>query len=237
MVDICEMRGVNKQYRGHVILDDMNLTVAEHEMVAITGRSGSGKTTVLNMLGLLEQPDSGQVRLFDRGGLRPQSAGANKLRRRHLGYLFQNFALIDNASVEQNLSIALSYVKGSRHAKQERIAQALSRVGLPHAESRKVYELSGGEQQRIAIARIMLKPCELILADEPTGSLDAENRDGVVELLAQMNSDGKTIILVTHDPEVARRCARVISLDDHSASVPEMAPISSHTQPPQGTHR
>jgi putative ABC transport system ATP-binding protein len=213
MPAICKMQDVQKSYRGHVVLDGLTFTVFKGEMVAITGCSGAGKTTVLNLLGILEKPDRGVVSLFGRSGLRPGSASAKKLRRKRLGYLFQNFALIDNASVEYNLRVALAYSGATRRDRTRRIENALGQVGLPGAEGRKVYELSGGEQQRVAIARILLKPCDLVLADEPTGSLDAGNRDGVINLLMQMNARGQTIVLVTHEPEVASQCSRVFQLE------------------------
>jgi putative ABC transport system ATP-binding protein len=198
----------------------MNLTVHAGEMVAIAGESGSGKTTVLNILGLLESPDSGTLRLFGEPAPRIRSAEANRLLRTRLAYLFQNFALIDNATVEYNLRIAQTYVKGTSADKKARRRDALRRVGLAAAENRKPYTLSGGEQQRVAIARILLKPCELVLADEPTGSLDSTNRDAVLQMLLDLKAAGKTIVIVTHDPVVAQACSRVVNLSNGSVVVP-----------------
>lgn len=192
----------------------MDLKVLEGEMVAITGKSGSGKSTLLNILGLLESADHGTVHLFGEDCLRVRSKDASHLLRLRLGYLFQNYALIDNETVDYNLRIAQAYTKGSRKKKQEIKVEALRRVGLANASKRKVYELSGGEQQRVAIARLLLKPCDLVLADEPTGSLDAVNREEVLRMLHDLNDTGKTIIVVTHDERVAGTCSRVIELPD-----------------------
>jgi putative ABC transport system ATP-binding protein len=212
MKAVCEMVAVSKSYRGRTVISDMNLTVSDGEMVAVTGKSGSGKTTVLNILGLLEVPDRGSVRLFGERSPRPRSSKANELLRWRLAYLFQNCALIDNETVDYNLQVALAYAKGSSREKRQRKAEALERVGLTKAGAKKVYELSGGEQQRVAIARILLKPCDLVLADEPTGSLDAQNRDEVLRMLRELNASGKTMLIVTHDERVTESCDRIIQL-------------------------
>ncbi|WP_275292350.1 ABC transporter ATP-binding protein [Amycolatopsis sp. La24] len=210
----CELRGVRKQYAAH--LDDFALRVEPGEFTALTGASGAGKSTVLNLLGLLESPDGGEVRLFGERAPRPRSRAANLLRRNRLGYLFQNFALIDNETVEHNLEIALTYAQRGT-PKQDRIKEALAQVGLRRSEHRKIHSMSGGEQQRVAVARLLLKPCDLVLADEPTGSLDAKNRDRVLDLLQKLNEAGKTIIVATHDEAVAGRCSRVVDLSAREA--------------------
>jgi putative ABC transport system ATP-binding protein len=194
------------------VLQDVNLSVAEGEMIAITGASGSGKTTILNTIGMLEQPDEGNIKLFGEEIPRPRSSRANRLLRKRIAYLFQNFALIDNATIDTNLDIPLAYSSKSKTEKRRLKLEALSRVGLDLSLKQKIHELSGGEQQRVAIARVMLKPCDLILADEPTGSLDANNRDEILKLLQQLNANGKTLIIVTHDPAVAQACSRTIHL-------------------------
>ncbi|WP_199199171.1 ABC transporter ATP-binding protein [Amycolatopsis sp. CA-128772] len=210
----CELREVRKQYGERRVLDGFSLGVEPGEFVALTGASGAGKSTVLNLFGLLDAPGSGAVRVLGRAAPGPHTRAANRLRRSHLGYLFQNFALIDSESVAHNLGIALTYADRGV-PKRERIADALERVGLPGAEHRKIHSLSGGEQQRIAVARLLLKPCDIVLADEPTGSLDTENRDIVLALLRELNKAGKTIIVATHDDAVARNCSRVIEVAGH----------------------
>ncbi|UYZ11624.1 ABC transporter ATP-binding protein [Brevibacillus sp. WF146] len=212
MNTVCELVDVSKRYQDHVVLDQIHLQVCEGEMLAITGKSGSGKTTVLNIMGLLEKPSSGTVNLFGENSPRIGSAQANKLLQTRIAYLFQNYALIDDATVDENLEIPLLYSKAARKEKQKRKMDALEKVGLDIPLKQKIYGLSGGEQQRVAIARILLKPCELILADEPTGSLDADNRNEIVKLLQGLNQEGKTIVIVTHDPYVAEACDRIVTL-------------------------
>jgi putative ABC transport system ATP-binding protein len=212
MKNICELVNVNKSYLDNVVLDNVNMSIAQGEMVAITGKSGAGKTTLLNVIGLLEKPDSGVVRLFDQVSPPINSRSANKLLRTRLSYLFQNYALIDDANVDYNLEIPLTYVKKNRQQKQEMKLNALEKVGVNITLKQKIHELSGGEQQRVAIARILLKSSELILADEPTGSLDADNRNEIMRILKELNKAGQTIIIVTHDQYVAEVCDRVMNL-------------------------
>lgn len=207
----CELLGVCMQYGDRRVLDNFDLQIEAGESVALTGASGAGKSTVLNIIGLLDAPDAGEVRILGKKAPKPRTRAANRLRRSHLGYLFQNFALIDNESVAHNLDIALTY-SGRAASRQRRIAEALAQVGLSGSENRKVFSLSGGEQQRVAVARLLLKPCDIVLADEPTGSVDAENRDIVLGLLRTMNQSGKTIVIATHDDVVAGSCSRVVNL-------------------------
>jgi putative ABC transport system ATP-binding protein len=216
---VCELIGVGKSFDGRAVIRDLDLVVEPGEMLAITGPSGSGKSTLLNMIGLLEKADRGEVRLFGERGLRVGSRKATRILRYRLGYLFQNFALVDGDSVDANLQIAQAYAKGSREARKEARAAALQAVGLANTGGQKVYQLSGGEQQRVAIARLMLKPCDLVLADEPTGSLDAANADVVIQMLCDINAQGKTMVVVTHDDRVAAMCQRTITLPDpHGAA-------------------
>ncbi|MGC8628122.1 MAG: ABC transporter ATP-binding protein [Acidimicrobiales bacterium] len=213
MATVCELKGVLKRYGGRVVLAGTDLVVRAGEMVAVTGPTGSGKTTLLNIIALLEAPDVGRVRLFGKGAPAPGSRGATHLRRNRLSYLFQNYALIDNETVGYNLRVAQEYVVGRRDKKRRDRAGALERVGLSSdVAQKKVFELSGGEQQRVAIARLLLKPSELVLADEPTGSLDSANRDAVLVMLREMNEAGKTLVIVTHDPTVAAACTREVRL-------------------------
>lgn len=213
MPNICELINVSKSYGRRLVIDNLSMAIQKGEMVAITGKSGSGKSTILNMVGLLEKPDSGIVQVYNEKNPPIGSGRANRLRRNTISYLFQNFALIDHATVDDNLEIPLIYTKHNRKAKQEMKHSVLERVGLNISLKQKIHELSGGEQQRVAIARILLKPCELILADEPTGSLDADNRKEILAILQGLHQEGKTIIIVTHDDIVAEACSRIIRLD------------------------
>ena len=212
MPPVVELIDVSKRFGRHVVFVNLNVSVEAGEMVAIMGKSGSGKTTLLNIIGLLERADSGEVKLFGKPSPRIGTGQATRLLRKKICFLFQNFALIDDETVDYNLEIPLIYAKKTRKEKQELKVAALKRVGLDNDLKRRVYELSGGEQQRVAIARILLNPCDLILADEPTGSLDAENRDEVLRLLKELNQAGKTILIVTHDEYVAGRCDRIVKL-------------------------
>jgi putative ABC transport system ATP-binding protein len=217
---VCELIGVGKSYAGHAVVSGIDLAVMPGEMVAITGKSGSGKSTLLNVIGLLETADQGEAQLFGEPSPRVGSAKATRMLRFKLGYLFQNFALIDGESVDYNLRIAQAYTKGLRSGRQEARRSALRAVGLSNsADGQKVYQLSGGEQQRVAIARLMLKPCDLVLADEPTGSLDTTNADLVLAMLRALNAGGKTMIIVTHDDRVAAVCDRVVALPDPRSAI------------------
>jgi len=209
---VCEVSGMSKGYRSGPVLDGLDLRIGAGEMVAIVGPSGSGKSTLLNIIGLLESVDSGSLSLFGTAAPSVRSAAAKRLLRKRLAYLFQNYALIDSETVESNLKIAQEFTGGSRSAKRRQRHEVLGRVGLAGAGARRIYELSGGEQQRVAIARVLLKPCDLVLADEPTGSLDTDNRDLVLGMLGDLNAAGKTIVVVTHDPVVAAACTRVVAL-------------------------
>lgn len=178
-MSIIELKNIEKKYGEKKVLDNISLEINEGDLVAITGESGKGKSTILNIVGLLEIPDGGQVSICGEANIKPNSSKASKMLRSNISHLFQNFALIDEETVDNNLLVALKYVKLSKKEKANKINEALKRVGLEGFEKRRIYELSGGEQQRVAIARVMLKPSKIVLADEPTGSLDETNRDKI----------------------------------------------------------
>ena len=203
-----EIKNLNKKFNDKVIFNNLNLTIEDGEMLAISGASGSGKTTLLNILGKLDKEYDGNI-IIDNKNLKTITQ-TNYLRNT-IGYLFQNYALADNLTVTRNLDFSLKY---SDDKSLEAKENALEMVGLDPKEylNKKIYTLSGGEQQRVALARLFLKPCSIILADEPTGSLDVKNRDVVLEILRKMNEHGKTVIVVTHDPYVLTVCDRVIKL-------------------------
>ena len=207
-----QLENITKTIGKKVILENLSLKINQGDLVAIVGKSGSGKSTLLNLLGLIDGDYSGYYEIFGQKNVPVNSAKSQAIIREHISYLFQNFALIDNETVEYNLMLALKYVKLSKKDKVQKIEEILERVGLSSTLHQKVSELSGGEQQRIAVARAILKPSQLLLADEPTGSLDPENRDLVLNFLLDMNEEGKTVIIVTHDIYVAQQCHRVIEL-------------------------
>lgn len=193
-----------------MVLRDFSLTVQEQEFVAIIGESGSGKSTLLNIIGMLEGYDSGDVLLFGQKAPAPFSRKAQKLIRSKMGFVFQNYGLLEDRTVAANLKVIIPFTR--RKGINQTIENALDTVGLRGFEKRKTMTCSGGEQQRAALARLMVKPCSLILADEPTGSLDPENRDSVIRLFKQFQKDGKTIVVVTHDMEFARNADRIVRI-------------------------
>lgn len=208
-----KLKNITKKYGAKVIFKDFSINIDEGEFVAIMGESGCGKSTLLNIMGLLESADKGEVYIDGESNIKPQSKKAIKIIRNKISYLFQNFALVDEDTVYNNLLLALKYVKGERKSK---INTALYSVGLAGYEKKRIYQLSGGEQQRVALARIILKPSKIILADEPTGSLDPANRDVIMNILRKIHQQGKTVIIVTHDPNVAEQCDRVIRINGES---------------------
>lgn len=208
---VVKLNGINKSFDDLPVLKNLTLKIDKGEMVAIVGHSGSGKSTLLNIMGLLEKKTSGDLEVLGNLNVKPFSRKGIKLLRNHIGFLFQNYALLDDKTVEYNLAIAVD--KGFCRVSVDDINKSLKIVGLEGFNNKKIYQCSGGEQQRVAIARLLLKKSSLIFADEPTGSLDEDNRNSIVELLKNLNQEGKTIVVVTHDPYVASQCHRVINLD------------------------
>ncbi len=188
---LIKINKLSKSFQEKKVLNEVSFHVQKGSFFAITGKSGCGKTTLLNILGKLEDPDSGEIIIDGKklNEIRQKEYFANEV-----AFLFQNFALIERKTVKQNLTIIR---KGART--EVTIEEALRKVGLEDKENCKVYKLSGGEQQRVALARVMMKKSKMILADEPTGSLDVENADLVMDVLRELVDHGKTVIMVTHD--------------------------------------
>ncbi len=200
-----EFVNVSKAFGDKTLLSNFNLSIPDGEFVVFAGKSGCGKTTLLNMIGGLEKPDSGQL-IVD---------GVDLYKRRNktdyftykVGFLFQNFALIEDRTVAQNLNLVQKKARSGME-----LTEILATLGIQDKLKEKVYKLSGGEQQRVALARLMFKQCDIILADEPTGSLDNENAKMVIDILHKMNDMGKTIILVTHSEAIIRAEKNIIML-------------------------
>lgn len=204
------IKNIFKKYGDNVIFSDFNLTVNKGDMISISGKSGSGKSTILNIIGLLDYFDSGEVSIDGNINVDINSKEAMLLRRDKIGYLFQSYALIEDESIYKNLELSLRYEKISKSEKIKKMSKVLHDVRLEKDLSEKIKKLSGGEKQRVAIARLMLKDYEILLADEPTGSLDEANRDIILSLLKREHEKGKTIIIVSHDNYVKNFCDRSV---------------------------
>ncbi|WP_425448352.1 putative bacteriocin export ABC transporter [Dethiothermospora halolimnae] len=212
-MELLKLEDITKSFGKVTVLSDINISVKEGEMIAIVGASGSGKTSLLNIIGLISRKDEGNLYIYNHKNPQINSKKAMLLRRNKIGYLFQNYGLVDDETVLWNLKLALTYKKLNKREKNKRINNLISDFGFTNLKKKKIYQLSGGEQQRVAIMRLILQESDLILADEPTGSLDEQNRDLVISLLKKLNKQGKTVIIVTHDNYVASQCRRTINLD------------------------
>lgn len=200
-----QIQGVSKTFAGKSLFENLSLQIETGDFVIFSGPSGCGKTTLLNMVGALEPLDAGQI-LVDGQDITKKRNQLDYFRTK-IGFLFQNFALVDHKTVRQNLEIVQKRYRSGRT-----IEEVLSAVGLEEKVDKKVYMLSGGEQQRVALARLMLKKCDIILADEPTGSLDQANAERVMTILQELNASGKTVILVTHDEAIKKQGNRLVEL-------------------------
>ncbi|RMC56523.1 ATP-binding cassette domain-containing protein [Lactobacillus sp. ESL0260] len=208
---------LTKKFQEKVIFEDINCTLETGKTYAIVGKSGAGKTTFLNVLSGLEQPSSGKVVISD---LTVNGKNRKKLYRTTFGFIFQNFGLIDTETVKQNLELGFANQKLTKGQKSKRMQSALKQVGLEKMPfNQKVYTLSGGEQQRIALARILLKTPKVIFADEPTGSLDSENSQVVLKTLLNNFDPAATIVIATHDPSVWRECDYLIKIADKKIKI------------------
>lgn len=211
-MSIVKLTNVNKKFGNKVLFDNFNLQVEEGEFIVVMGASGSGKSTLLNIIGMLEKADSGEIEIDGVKNPKFNSNSGVMLLRKTISYLFQNYGLIDSETVEFNLKTATKFLGYNSAEEKTKMEEALKLVGLAGFEKKKVYQLSGGEQQRVALAKILLKSSKLILADEPTGSLDPDNRDTILKLLQDLNKQGKTIIMVSHDPIVKQYATKHINL-------------------------
>ncbi|MFG2545796.1 ABC transporter ATP-binding protein [Streptomyces sp. NPDC048594] len=213
MIEIVKLA---KTFGSRTLWSDVTVDIDRGRMLALAGLSGSGKSTLLNCLGLLDRPTAGAI-LHDGADItRFGRQEARRFRRDVLGYLFQNYALIDNATVADNLEVARARRRGRRSHTGVGVAGALDRVGLAGREREKVHRLSGGEQQRVALARLMVKEPSLVLADEPTGALDHANADVVIDVLREMSDAGCAVVIATHDDRVRDRCDSVLAVHENA---------------------
>jgi putative ABC transport system ATP-binding protein len=212
------MTNVSKTYRTDTVqtqaLREFSLQIDEGDFVAVTGPSGSGKTTFLNITGLLETFDSGKYDLDGRDVANLSDHELSRLRNEKIGFIFQNFNLIPDLNVFDNVDVPLRYRGFTAAERKERIDEALNRVGLTGRAKHLPSQLSGGQQQRVGIARALAGSPRFLLADEPTGNLDSQMAEGVMELLEQINAAGTTIVMVTHDPDLAKRAKREVHVRD-----------------------
>ena len=216
MKTFLQVDALNKSFGSNTVLHNISFEIESGEAVALVGPSGCGKSTLLNIIGLLETLDSGTINLEGRAYPSINSKKATLMRRTEINYLFQSFALINDWKVSKNLLLALQYTKLSKQEQERLIRTALENYGIGKKFDAVVNELSGGEKQRVAIARAMIKPGNLILADEPTGSLDKAMATIVINsLLDSVHANHKTLLMVTHDMSIAQRCDRIIELPKH----------------------
>jgi putative ABC transport system ATP-binding protein len=213
-----KLEHVSKIYRATEVetaaLDDLSLEVKAGEFLAVMGPSGCGKSTLLNILGLIDSPSSGAYWFKGEDVARYSEEKLTVRRRAGVGFVFQNFNLIDDLNVAENVEVALLYLRVPSTERHRRVAAALERVDLAHRARHMPRQLSGGQQQRVAVARALVANPKLILADEPTGNLDTANGDAVMDMLTSIMKDGTTVIMVTHSAEHAKRAHRVVHMLD-----------------------
>jgi len=215
---VIQLNNIRKVYATKdmetVALRDINLTIETGEFVAVMGPSGCGKSTLMNILGMIDTVSEGQY-LFDGEDITDLSEKKLvQMRKANLGFIFQSFNLIDELTVEDNVALPLRYLKVPKATRESRVREALELVGLNHRARHKPSQLSGGQQQRVAVARAVIADPKLILADEPTGNLDSQNGDDVMELLRLLNEQGSTILMVTHSEKDASKAHRIIRMLD-----------------------
>lgn len=215
---LIQMKDLSKVYRTEDVettaLNAVNIDIKKGEFVAVMGPSGCGKSTLLNIVGMLDNPSSGNYFFLDEdiaGYSESQLAG---VRKKHIGFIFQSFNLIDELTVEENIELALLYHSISAGERKERVGVVMDRMGIAHRGGHMPSQLSGGQQQRVAVARAVVSEPSLILADEPTGNLDSQHGEEVMGMLQDLNSAGTTVVMVTHSPSHAEYARRTINLFD-----------------------
>ncbi|GAF66771.1 ABC transporter ATP-binding protein [Bacillus sp. TS-2] len=204
------LEAISKSHGQRQLFKEYSLSVSKGEFVAIMGKSGSGKTTLLNIMSFIDKPDSGNIEVL--GHKNPKRGVLRDLRKNHFGFIFQNYVLLNEKTIYQNLLISKPVSTPKKNLESE-FSEALETVGLDRSRLHKpVYELSGGEQQRLAIARVLVKPYSIVFADEPTGNLDDANKQIILELFKGIQKSGKTIVCVTHDSSFAQHSTRIVNI-------------------------
>ncbi|MDD6057616.1 MAG: ABC transporter ATP-binding protein [Clostridiales bacterium] len=215
---ILNLQNIYKDYQQDKlivpVLKDICLTVKEGEYVAIMGPSGSGKTTLMNIVGCLDRPTSGSYELAGENVLGLKDKELSDLRLRSIGFVFQSFHLMPRQSAAENVALPLSYAGIRKKERRERAVKALERVGLGDRVDFKPTQLSGGQKQRVAIARAMVNSPKILLADEPTGALDSKSGEQIMDLFHRLNEEGVTIVMITHDPNIAANAKRIVRIID-----------------------
>ena len=213
-----KIHDLSKAYRTSDVettaLNHINLEVGAGEFIAIMGPSGCGKSTLLNIIGMLDSPDSGSYGFLEEDVAGYSEAQLADIRKKNIGFIFQSFNLVDELSVAENVMLPLLYQDIPAGGRDRSVREVLERVGIAHRADHRPQQLSGGQQQRVAVARAVVANPKLILADEPTGNLDTTNGEEVLELLHQLNEDGTTIVMVTHDQSHADHAGRVVNMLD-----------------------
>ncbi|CAN5644407.1 ABC transporter ATP-binding protein [soil metagenome] len=225
---VLELADISKVYPAAVpvtALDGVSLSIEAGEFVAIMGASGSGKSTLMNLLGLLDRPTAGSYLFEDRDVARLSDGELAGIRRQRLGFVFQSFNLFGRKSALDNVALPLAFAGVPRADRRRRASVMLERVGLADRAHHRPSELSGGQQQRVAIARALVNEPALILADEPTGNLDSRTGAEILEILADLNDAGVTLLVVTHDELIAARAKRIIRLSDGRVVADERSPV------------
>ncbi|MBQ7933273.1 MAG: ABC transporter ATP-binding protein [Lachnospiraceae bacterium] len=234
MSALVEIRDVSKVYNPGEnevrALDHISVSIEEGEFVAIIGQSGSGKSTLMNMLGCLDVPTSGRYMLHGQDVADLDDDELSDIRNREIGFIFQGFNLIPNLTALENVELPLLYRGVGRSKRRELSEVALEKVGLQHRMDHRPAEMSGGQQQRVAIARAIAQAPPIILADEPTGNLDSNSSREIMGILQQLHSEGRTVILITHDNEIAAQAKRIIKIKDGHIETDSAATVKQEAE-------
>lgn len=207
-----KLTGITKNYDSVYVLHRFNLLIDKPSITCIYGESGCGKSTLLNIIGLIEKTTSGEVTIGEYKDCKPNDKNRAKILQTEISYLFQNYALVNEMSIEQNLMLGLKHRKMLKADKNKKIDEILVDLGIKRDKKAKVYTLSGGEQQRVALARTILRDTNIILCDEPTGNLDEKSALIIIDRLKQLKEDGKIVIIATHDPKMKEIADEIIDL-------------------------